>query len=408
MGEAAGGGQDGDPGGRKRWRLGRKAAAQNPPEADAPDRNTGRRRGKRKAPDRNAPEQEAAAEYTPDPHASSAYRETAVPGSRRRGSARASGPYPGPSDGSAEYASGAGRGRVRHGGAAVPDERDWDYTSAERTRAGYSGTGYDGPGGSGTGDDGAGYSGIGDDSAERSGPARYGGTGYGRTGYGSGEYPQPGLDDARPVSRGRLPGDDDLLLPPPRRGAASGGYPAGAGGPATGSRPGRTGYPDAASANAPDHPGLAGPGPAPGDSPRRDPSGGSPAWGGYRDDSSRRGPSGGSPAWGGYPGDSTRSDPGGSSPAWSSPGHPRSVWEPGPGPWQQPRRGVLRLWLPRNRVPGSGVRPRGSRRAGVRPGLRVVLRHGIPWPRLSRPRGPLLQPCARGLGRRARRRASGG
>ena len=343
-GAAAGGDQDAGRGGRKRWRLSRKAAAQNPPEPDAPDRNTGRRRGKR-----NAPEQEAAAEYPPDPYASSANLETAGTGPRRRRSERASGPYPVPAGGSGEHASGAGRGGVRRGGAddRVQDGQGWD-TGAERVPAGYSragddsagdsgagddgagfsGAGDDGAGGNGAGDDSAGFSGAGDDGAgysgagydgaggngagddgaggsgpgygaaarSGSGPAGYVGTGYGPTGYGSGEYPQPGPEGARRVSRGRLPGDDDLLLPP-RRGGASGGYPAG-GVPATGSRPGGPGYPDAASADAPDYPGLAGPG----DSPRSDPGRGSPARGGYRDDSPRSDPGGASGAWGGYPG----------------------------------------------------------------------------------------------------------
>ena len=380
-----------------------------------------------------APEQEAAAEYPPDPYASSAYLETAGTGPRRGGSARASGPYPGPSGGSGEYASEAGRGRVRRGGAddRVPDEQGWDYTGAERARAGYSGTGYDGAGGSGAGYDGGGGSGPDYGAAGRSGsgPAGYGGTGYGSTGYGSGEYPQPGPDDARRVSRGRLPGDDDLLLP-----AAAGRgvrrLSGGGGRPRDGVPPGRDWLPGRGRTT----PALRGR--ARTRVTRR-----------VRIRAGAVRPGAGT----GMISPGTRSDPGGSSPAWSSPGGAGSVWEPAPVRGSNPAEEYSNPGYPGTEYPGPGyaggeeqvpgypasgqadgrypgslypghdgpgrVDPgrrypehgyAGTRRPGVRPGLRVVLRHGIPRPRLSRPRGPLLQPCARGMERRSRRRASGG
>ena len=348
-GTAAGDGRDADRGGRKRWRLGRKAAGHNPPAPDAPEKDT----GERWAGKRNPPEQESAAGYPPDPYASSGYRETAGTAPRRRGSGGASGPYPGPSGGSGERPSGAGRGRAYRGGAddRGTGEQGWDHTSADHAGAGYGGTGYDGAGDSGAGYGGAGRgrSDPGPDGYARTG---YGGTGYSGSGPGSGEYSQPGHGGGR-VSRGRLPGDDDLL-PPPRRGAASGGYPAGAGVPQAGSRPGGPSYPDAPYQDAgypdtPDHPGSAGPGAYPRDSSRSDPGRGDSAWGGYPGDSSRSDPGRGDPAWGGYPGDSSRSDPGrgnsvwsgypddssrsdagGGGSAWPSPDRSGSIWEPAP------------------------------------------------------------------------------
>jgi GT2 family glycosyltransferase len=303
---AAADGQDADRGGRKRWRLGRKAAGQNPPLPDTRDRDT----SKRRAGKRNTPEQEAAAEDPPGPYAGSGSRETAGTGPRRRARGGASGPYPGASGGSGEYPSVAG-GRAERGGAdvRVPGGGGWDYPGAEHGGAAYGGTGHDGAGDSGPGYGGAGGSGPGYGAAGHgdpdSGPAGYGGGGYGGTGYrggtgpGTGEHSQPGRGGGR-VSRGRLPGDDDLL-PPPRRGSASGGYPAG--------------------------PDLYPQGPS-----RSDPGRGSPGWDAYPGNSSRSDPGQGHQAWGGYPDDSSRSGAGRDSSAWSSPGRSGTVWEPAPVP----------------------------------------------------------------------------
>ena len=355
-------------------------------------------------------EQEATAEYPPHPYASSAYRETAAPGPRGRGSARASGPYPGPSGGTGEYAAEAAR--VRRRGRSddhVPDEQRRDYLGPERARAGYSGTDYDGPGAARPIRPVRGSAPI---LAPRGAPADR----YDRlrpAGDGSGEYPQPGLDGTRRVSRGRLPGMTTCC---PRRGGARRpevirrGRASRRRGPARAGPATRRRHLCRAGLSR-----LCGAGPGPGDSARSDPGGESPAW-----------------VWGGYGCDSPTVGPGGSSPAWSEPTRCGLGLGAGPVPGSNPAGGTQALVTPERStrvrgtqaaktrspgtqpparraadmpaastrattVPGGHTIPEhddpehgyaGSPRPGVRPGSRAVLRHGIPRPRLSAPGAP--------------------
>jgi hypothetical protein len=249
-----GGGQDDDrePGGRKRWRLGRKTR----------ERSAGRERRWWRRPAPGACRAGAPGVAAPGAMAVGVGDGPGTRGPVRRN--RGSGAVDRPYRSGAAPRTPAARTQPSYGSGEYPGR---NYRECRLRRAG------NGDGGAVT----AGAYGA------MAGPRcwfavlvtawcrGYGSGGYSRAGdsgvaYGSGEYPQAGQGGGRRVSRGRLPGDDDVL--PPRRGTGSGGYPAEPGLPPAGSGRRGAGYPDAAPRGAaypggPDYPESAGYSPGP-------------------------------------------------------------------------------------------------------------------------------------------------